>query len=338
MATSPKVVPQQDWRAIRVHVTEICSLFCSEEPFRAVIRQFARVVHSCNRLETKMKLHKEEREKEEKKQDRMKGKKGRGRKEGRKKGRGKKSCVVVSINLGWKKQFLLHIIGSAQVLAGTLLGAQPWISACCLLLMPHSSASLEGWNNTGTNSPIPKVCTKELRNSSLAPQMMNRSPDAQTFKAFQESAGRISRDISASFSACRHSKSGIWCWKRLRSIASLLSIVGQHCLFLAEAMQRGPLSNRLRRPSKETGCSQRFASSFAEFIVQATTAALVAALARRLPSLAQWECSLPGRGGNSLNFNHTLDASAKARKILVYMIRNKMCYIHIVLSAISAWA
>lgn len=96
----------------------------------------------------------------------------------------------------------------------------------------------------------------------------------------------------------------------------------------------GPPSNRLRSPSEETGCSRSFASSFTEFIVQAT--AQVTALEGQLPSLEGWECSLPGRGGNSLNFNHILAASAKARKILVYIIRNKMCYIHIVSSAISA--
>lgn len=87
---------------------------------------------------------------------------------------------MVSINLVWKIQFLLHIIKSPRVLAGTLLGAQPSLSACHHLLMPHSSASLKDRNNRATNSPIFKVCIKELSNSCLASQTINRSPNAQT--------------------------------------------------------------------------------------------------------------------------------------------------------------
>lgn len=63
-----------------------------------------------------------------------------------------------------------------------------------------------------------------------------------------------------------------WSWDLLlrpRAIASLLSIVGQHHLCLAEIMQRGPLSSKLCTPFKENSPSHRSASSFAEFLAQA---------------------------------------------------------------------
>lgn len=132
-------------------------------------------------------------------------------------------------------------------------------------------------------------------------------------------------------------KLDIWCWKIPQDTASLSSIVGQHCLFLVQEMQWGPPSNRLLRSSKEAGNSQRFVllpSQNLLFRLQLGSQPWPA----QLPSLTQWECLLPGRGGNSLNFNHILAASSKARKILVYMIRNKMCYMHIFSSAISVWA
>lgn len=144
-------------------------------------------------------------------------------------------------------------------------------------------------------------------------------------KVFQESAGRISKDISASFLARSPLKLGIWCWKRPWDIASLLSIVGQHCLFLAEAMQQAPQTFQGNRPFPEicTFLRRIYCPGYCS---------------GHSPGRAWWECSVPGRGGNSLNFNHISAGSAKARKILVCMIRNKICYTHIILSAISAWA
>lgn len=86
-------------------------------------------------------------------------------------------------------------------------------------------------------------------------------------KVFQESIGRISRDMAASFSGCPLSDLGA-CQERPRGIASLLSIVGQHCLCLDEIMQRSPMSIKLCSPFKENNPSHRFACSFAEFIAQ----------------------------------------------------------------------
>lgn len=144
-------------------------------------------------------------------------------------------------------------------------------------------------------------------------------------KAFQETAGMISRDVSASFLARPPLKLGIWFWNGSRDTASLLSIVGQHCFFLAEVMQQAPQTfqgNRL----------------FLEVCIFLRRIYCPGCCSGRSPGWAWWECSVLRRGGNSLNFNHILSASAKARKRLVCMIRNKMCYIHIILSVISAWA
>lgn len=90
-----------------------------------------------------------------------------------------------------------------------------------------------------------------------------------TIKALQERTGRIGRDTGASISACPLLELGVCCWERPRAIASFLSIVGQHHLFLAGIMQRGPLSNKLCRPFKEISASHRSASSFAEFLARA---------------------------------------------------------------------
>lgn len=109
--------------------------------------------------------------------------------------------------------------------------------------------------------------------------------------------------------------------------------MGQHRLFLAEVMQRGSLGNRLCRPFKENSPFHRFASSFAEFIAQATVQ--IMAVAGGCLHWLSGNAHLPGRGGSSLNFNHILAASAMAGKILVYVITNKMCYIYMVSSATS---
>lgn len=146
-----------------------------------------------------------------------------------------------------------------------------------------------------------------------------------------------SAKTSASIWVPPHLKLEIWRRRRPWDLASLLSIVGQHCLFLARQMQWGPPSNRLLTSSKETGNSQRFALLPSQNLLFRLWLRSQPWLAQ-LPSLTQWDCFLPKRGGNSLNFNHILAANSKARKILVYMIRNKMRCIHIFSSAISAWA